>query len=535
MSHTLRSSWCICAVLSVCGSAAAIAQDVEMRARAVGRELPLGYYQRIARQPDAFEIGDGWIARAARAEAQGLALSDTLPLIVILGLFADSPEPHVSSAELQRVLFDGPSEYGTLTEFYSETSGGRFGVRGSVAPWVRTDVTLAEAVGESYGLGSDAQVGPYLLQSLAAVDAQIDFGLYDNDGPDGRPNSGDDDGFVDAVAFEFLEVSASCGGPAIWPHRWQLRGWADPTWTDSTYRSDDIRVGVEGGFIRVNDYIIQSTVSCDGSSIQTATTIAHELGHVIGLPDLYDSSDGIEPEHRRWVIGCWSLMAAGSWGCGDTDRTEWVRPTHLGPWEKQRLGWLTNVEVVENALGRDVTLEPVITSGHVLKIPFSPVEYYLVEFRTQQGFDLDLPSSGVLIYHIDESRALRPCPMCRVQLEEADGNSGLLRSFLQGGNRGEAGDAFGAFGPDRFTRSTNPSAASNSGQVRNVTFYDISLDGGVAHLTLSTVAISRSRLLTPFLFNVAAPLTVAEEEYLDRFGNRNGRFDVGDLRAYMQR
>ncbi len=464
-----------------------------------------------------------------------MALSDTLPLMVVLGLFADSPDPHISAADLQKVLFDGPSEHGTLTEFYSEASGGRFGIRGEVAPWARTEVTLAAAVGESYGLGRDAQVGTYLLQALAAVDAQLDFSLYDNDGPDGLPNSGDDDGFVDAVAFEFLEVSASCGGPGIWPHRWQIRGWADSTWADSTYRTDDARFGAEADFVRVNDYIIQSVVGCDGSSIQTATTIAHELGHVIGLPDLYDSSDGLEPEYRRWVIGCWSLMAAGSWGCGTADRAEWVRPTHLGPWEKQRLGWLTHVEVLENALGRMVTLEPVVSSGHVLKIPLTETEYFLVEYRTRQGFDLDLPASGVLIYHIDETRAMRPCPTCRVQLEEADGDFGLLRSFRQGGNRGEAGDAFGGSGPARFTPSTNPSSASNSGQLANVTFHDISLDGGVARLTVSTVAIALDRLLTPFLLNAATPLSATEEEYLDTVGNGNGRFDVGDLRAYLRR
>ena len=45
----------------------------------------------------------------------------------------------------------------------------------------------------------------------------------------------------------------------------------------------------------------------------TIGVYCHEYGHVLGLPDLYDSSDGILPEQRRWVVGCWGLMAAGSW------------------------------------------------------------------------------------------------------------------------------------------------------------------------------------------------------------------------------
>ena len=90
---------------------------------------------------------------------------------------------------------------------------------GDVLPWVRTSTTLAQAVGATNGLGADARVGDYLVQALSQLDATVDFGRYDSDGPDGLPNSADDDGIVDAVAFEFLEVAASCGGPAIWPHR----------------------------------------------------------------------------------------------------------------------------------------------------------------------------------------------------------------------------------------------------------------------------------------------------------------------------
>jgi M6 family metalloprotease-like protein len=511
----------------------ALAQDVEVTAQMVGRQLPPAYYQRVRTEPDAFELRHGWIARTERAAQLGMAVSDTLPLMVIPALFSDSPEPHVSAELLQQVLFDGPSEHGTLTEFYHEASMGQFGVRGLVLPWIRTDVSLSEAVGESYGLGSDAQVGAYLMQSLEAADSVVDFGLFDNDGLDGVPNSGDDDGFADAVAFEFLEVSASCGGPGIWPHRYRLGGWQDSTGTAYEFVSRD--TSYSGGFVRVNDYIIQSTVACDGANVQTATTIAHELGHVLGLPDLYDSTDGILPEQRRWVVGCWSLMAAGSWGCGTMNRNDWVRPTHFGAWEKERLGWLTLVEVVQDALGRDITLDPVITSGRVLKVPLSADEYYLVEYRLQQGFDLDLPASGVLVYHIDETKSTRPCPICRVQLEEADGNQALLRNFTQGGNRGEPGDAFGASGPGRFTPSTNPATHRNAGDASQTTFYDISLDGAVAHLKISTVGIALARLLVPFLQGVAVPLAAVEEDYLDSVGNQNGRYDVGDLRAYIQR
>ncbi len=513
-------------------------QDIEATAQVMRRTLPAGYYERIRQQPDFFEIRDGWIARSALAAQTGQAVSDTLPLLVILALFADSPESMFSSDDVQRVLFDGPTPNGTVSEFYEEVSGGRFGIGGRVLPWVRTSVTLAQAVGTSNGLGGDAQLGAYLIEALASADTMIDFGRFDSDGLDGIPNSGDDDGFVDALAFEFQEVSASCGGPGIWPHKASVSGWAD-----SAFVTDDERPNGEP--IRVNDYIIQSTVNCNGVEIQTATTIAHEMGHVLGLPDLYDRVDGILPEQRRWVIGCWSLMAAGAWGCGTQNRSSWVRPTHMGPWEKDRLGWLSEVQIVENVLSQELTLEPVVASGKVLKVPLEsgvPAdtnEYLLIEYRRKEGFDLDLPSAGVLIYHIDPTIARIPCRTCpklyQVGLVEADANRGLVRTFLQGGNRGEPGDAFGAAGPVRFSNATTPSTRLNSGAASGVTFYTIAVAGDVARLTISTVTVALARLIERFVANAATPLSPEEEDYLDWVGNGNGRYDVGDLRAYLRR
>ncbi|UCG85933.1 MAG: M6 family metalloprotease domain-containing protein [Gemmatimonadota bacterium] len=521
----------------VAASGLATAQDIEVAARISGRRPPQAYFDRIRQQPDAFQLRHGWIARVARAVQARQSVSDTLPLVVIPALFADSPEPHVSAPEIQRALFDGPSANGTVSEYYGEVSGGRFGIRGVTLPWVSTAITLDSAVGTSFGLGSEAGTGSYLLEALEQADPMTDFGRFDNDGPDGIPNSGDDDGYVDAVAFEFLEVAASCGGPGIWPHRWVVAGWAD-----SAYRTDDLRP--DGDPIRVNDYIIQSAVTCDGSSVQPATTIAHELGHVLGLPDLYDRTRGVLPEQRLWVVGCWSLMAAGAWGCGTTDRSAWTTPTHLGAWEKERLGWLSEVHVVENVVGAEYSLEPVIGSQRVLKIPLeygAPAdtnEYLLAEYRKQEGFDRDLPASGVLIYHVDPTvRGNQPAQSGpgwhMVRLEEADGNSSLLRTFLEGGNRGEPGDAWGAQATGVLTNFTQPSARNNIGATTGVRLTDISLANDIAHLAVSTTPMER--LLERFLHHAGEPLAAAEEQYLDSIGNQNGRYDVGDLRAFLGR
>jgi M6 family metalloprotease-like protein len=532
------------AVLATVGTAffpgPSVGQDIELAAQAAGRTLPPAYFDRIREQPDFFQIKDGWIARTARAVESGQALTGNLSVAVVLALFSDSPEPHVTSAEVQAALFDGPTPFGTVTEFYDEASGGRLRVTGQAFPWVRTSLTMAEVVGDSWGLGEGSQTGTFLLEAVAAVDASVDFGQFDNDGPDGIPNSGDDDGKVDAVAIQFLEVAASCGGPSIWPHRSRLRYRND----DSPFVTDD--PGANGWPILLDDYTTQGATDCGGELVQKATTIAHELGHVIGLPDLYDRSQGLTPEERRWVVGCWSLMAAGAWGCGTMNREAWVRPTHFGAWEKERLGWLAGLEEVEPGINQVFSLGPVQETEQVLRIPLETgvpadsAEYLLVEYRTREGFDADLPAAGVLVYKVSPRvRSNQPCDTCpqvyRVGLLEADGNNSLRLNFLQGGNRGEAGDAWGASGPGQLTPSSYPSTRLNSGARTDVTIYEISLDGGRAQVTLSTSVVATASLLQSLLGSSATPLTAQERDYLDSLGNGNGQYDVGDLRAYMKR
>lgn len=505
-------------------------QDVELSAQMAGRVLPPEYYAQLARDPGFFTLGHGWIARAAAARAENAAVTGTLSVAVVQALFEDSPDPPIPVSSVQQVLFDGPAPFGSLTDSYREMSRGRLELTGRALPWVRTSITLAQAVGTSQGLG--ASVSPFLSQALVLADSGADFATFDNDGPDGVPNSGDDDGFVDALAFQYIEVAASCGGPAPWPHRSRMS-----SRISAPFQTNDARRG--GGSILIDDYIIQSTVKCDGTSLQSAATIAHEMGHVLGLPDLYDASGGSNPEQRVWVLGCWSLMAGGSWGCGSAAaRPVADRPPHMGPWEKGQLGWLDEELTIGPVRDVEFVLPPVSASGRVLRVPLSAREYLLVEYRTKTGFDQDLPLPGVLVYHVDEDRPVNRTAaqprLYRVALLEADGNNGLGRTALEGGNRGEAGDVFGQNTAQRVTNDGIPSTRLNSGSASTVALYSVSLEGGQARVRLSTAVVASDVLIGALVGDPAHRPAADERAYLDRVGNGNGRLDVGDVRRYLR-
>ncbi len=486
------------------------AQDIETVARMRGLTLPQAYYDLIARDSTAFTLPNGLFASDAAPAFRAVAVQGTKRMAVIPALFADSPEPHVTSDDLRRAIFEGPALRGTLTEAYLEMSRGRLTVTGHVAPWVRTSLTREEVVGSTRGLGGDARVGEYLIEALSLVDPDVDFGLYDNNGPDGVPNSGDDDGVVDAIAFEFLEVAASCGGPGIWPHLWGI----SPQNDGEPYATDD--PGADGEPITIDAYIVQSAVDCGGLDVQDASVIAHEFGHVLGLPDYYHPTADGGADGRRWVLGCWELMAAGSWGCGPhVAEREPFGPTHLSARSKHRLGWLEYVDVGE-VRDHEAVLLPVQQSGQALRVPLDQEgrEFLLLEYRSRAGFDAQLPAEGVVVYHQDFAGQLRPgldsgLPYFLTVLERDD-NRGLLRNTFEGGNRGEAGDAWGEAGSDRKLNGlTSPSTHTNDGLPSSVAVHSLRLEGGVARIRLSTAP-------TPEIVAPTEPLSVSQAVEFER-------------------
>jgi M6 family metalloprotease-like protein len=449
-------------------------------------------------------------------ETGPLRVPNASNLLVIPALFSDSPEPHVSVAELRRVLFDGPSDRGTFTEFYQETSRGLVTPTGIITDWVRTDVSMFEAAGNQNGHGwIGSRMRDYVIEALQEVAPAIDFRLFDNDGPDGIPDSGDDDGYVDGVVIEFLGVSGSCGGPAIWPHFGGLgeyggvQGW--PT--------DD--VGHSGDPIRVRTYLTQSVTQCDGVNVQGPNVIAHEYGHLLGLPDIYQAIDGIEPGKRHWNIGCFGLMGAGSWGCGTTFKDEDFGPVHLSVLMKQQLGWM-EVDPVGVVREQTYHLEPAQTTGRGLSIGLGGGESLLVEYRPRIGFDHYLPAGGVLVYHVDTNHQSRSVPSGyppakRYHLIEADGDHALRKVQALGGNRGVAADVFGIDG------RLGPYSSAPNGPVRlynhegapiPVTFHEIVVEPGEAR---ARVILSTDPQPAMVASEVAEGLRILDEGELANF------------------
>ena len=103
---------------------------------------------------------------------------------------------------------------------------------------------------------------------------------------------------------------------------------------------------------------------------------AHEYGHDLGLPDLYDTSGGENG------TGFWTLMSSGSWIDTGQDTTG-NAPSHMGAWEKFQLGWL-NYEVAYAGQKSEHKLGPMETNtkqaqGLFVVLPQKPVTAHIAD------------------------------------------------------------------------------------------------------------------------------------------------------------
>jgi M6 family metalloprotease-like protein len=450
-----------------------------------GIELPQVYFDRIAVDPQSYQFKRAYLGLTRRvianrmmlqrglmgvAEAEemgGTAVTGTKDIPVLTGLFANTGSAPYAVSNLQTELFDGPWASGTMSDYYQEISYGAFDVDGSVYDWVTVSQndTYYEGSSGCCGLapGCGARTGEFLKEVLDANDPSIDFSQYDNDGPDGVPNSGDDDGYVDFVAFVQPERGGECGTNNIWSHRWVYEGW--PISGGAPYQTDDNRYG--GGKILVDDYTIQPALACDNSTMIQIGVFCHEFGHAFGLPDLYDTDGGSEG------LGNYCLMAGGSWG-GNGVHPE--KPSHMSAWCKMMLGW-TQPTLVESA--GTVSLGQAETNDDAAKLwedAYQGDRYFLIENRQKVGFDQYLPLGGLLIYHVDSEVITGNTKEVHkyVDLEEADGDDDLDNEV----NRGDTGDPYPGVTNNRtFDGATYPSSDDYQGVPTGVSCENISDSG----------------------------------------------------------
>ncbi len=202
----------------------------------------------------------------------------------------------------------------------------------------------------------------------------------------------------------------------MWPYAFELSAF------NAAYLENSMKAAEVNG-IKINNYIAvgESMHLPEGDRREDMGTFAHELGHFLGLPDLYslDSTGSWNEYNVRFL----SLMASGTHG--NAVGENWL-PFSLDIWSRVQLGWVEPhlLGLSDNNYASDIagSLTKNAKAPVALRIETNHVdEYYLVENRRFTGWDEDLgelyPNTaqqgkedgggGLLFWHIEEGKLSR--------------------------------------------------------------------------------------------------------------------------------
>ena len=389
-----------------------------------------------------------------------------LNMIVVLVKFSDHLFKELPSRDDYDVLFntldnvEETAPTGSLKKFYQTVSLGRFSIESTVEEWITIDGTEEDVGYGQHGLHD--QFPNIANEALKRMDDRgVDWNVYDKNG----------DGELDAVFIVHSGYGGETGGTDCYnnkefgPHRiWSHRGYAR-----------------NGGFVsangnvRMGSYVTASGLanSC-GSHIVRLGSICHEFGHLLGIPDMVGKSGN--------GVGTWDVMGL-LWGA---DGSQYL-PGMFGAYSRQRLGWAHPQRLTTSGWYR---LRTSAIYGDVYRVDagFPDGEYLLIENRQAVYYDKHIPSTGLMIWHIDEnvdggwqSRPGWPGQEgwpyngnhYHVSILQADG----LYDLEKGINNGGVGDLFAGQGVGLFPGGPFPNSDGYSGGFvfqSGVTISDIS-------------------------------------------------------------
>ncbi len=272
--------------------------------------------------------------------------------------------------------------------------------------------------------GNDKRPHEMAIDALNMLDEEVDFSQYDRDG----------DGVIDNVFIFYAgkgEHDSNIAN-AVWPHSWDI-SLALP---DEDFIYDGVKL---------DRYACTCEYPSGYDRPEGIGTFVHEFSHVMGLPDLYMTTNA-----SGFTPGEWSVLDQGPY---NNDR---LTPPNYSSFEKNALGWLELLPIEE---GR-IEIPDLSSTNLAYLLPTeNPDEFYFFENRQQYGNDQFIPGHGMLVWHIDYDAKVWADNV--VNNKSSNQHVDLVEADNMKSSSTRAGDAFpGTKNVTSFGFETKPQLAS---------------------------------------------------------------------------
>jgi M6 family metalloprotease-like protein len=465
--------------------------------RALGNDQPTTSFLRLAkaRIEEAAAIALGNPPPAPVSPNVDLSPVGSPKILTLLIDFSDSrapaaPSPAFISANLfgeGSQVAQGFAPFESLNRYYLRASERRLNLQGNVLGWYRFPSprsTYAPADGAT-NLQRNQAIFDLVKAAMDSFNSTHDFSQYDNNG----------DGVIDAVTVLFT------GGKSAWGTFWCGYEWS--------FTVPDAASTVWDGKT-VKNFVFQpfETRGTNGSDFNPRGMI-HQMGHLLGLPDYFDSS----PE------------AAPTGGLGGLDIMDGLRGNH-NAFSRWVLGWIQPTIIGRSASSTTITLnasgDPALLEagnpGRKATAIFpnasgDPFSFFLVENRFRIGNDLGvgtvpnsaLPADGLVIWRVNAQQILDGGGNPTASQNDNSGSTPKLLSLIEGdgltqidlGRPADLGDYYNS--TKTFTPTSKPSSQDAQGRPTNVSLTRISANGRTMTALVSVPAFSTTVVDTPVI------------------------------------
>ncbi len=276
--------------------------------------------------------------------------------------------------------------YPSAGQYFADQSNGTYRPQFDVFGPVTLSRNVAYYGTDGSEEGDDQHATDAVIEGCRLANEQFTINWADYDS--------DNDGYVDFVYVIYAGKGQADGGTSetIWPHNWEVS--SARQYGSCTYTAAQCKLGGK----TIENYAMSSELS--GNSLGGIGTLCHEFGHVMGLPDFYDTN--YSTNYNNNLTPCdWDVMDGGAYN-GDGHC-----PPNYSPWEKEFFGWATTINPGNE--GQNLTLyangtqnyQPyqITTNGKYVGPTTAGLRYY-IENRQAVGWDAPLTGHGMLLWKV---------------------------------------------------------------------------------------------------------------------------------------